>query len=470
MKIPHRPGIRELSRLYESRALSPVEVVQQMLQRIDTLDKHLNSFITITADHAMAQARVAEKQILSGNKHGPLLGIPYAAKDLLETKGILTTVGSKIMANNIPQSDAAIIQKLNDAGSILMGKTGLHEWAYGITSTNPHFGPVTNPWDTTRIPGGSSGGSTAALAAGLCSFSLGSDTGGSIRIPAAFCGVTGLKPTFGRISRRGAFPLGHTLDTLGPFAVSVEDVALVYLATAGHDPLDPSSSNKAVESFDFNPEPSLKGTRIGVPINFYFDNLVPDVKTATSAALQDLQDLGAELCEIEVPDIEAANSLHRLILLAEASSVHRKRIQAHREDFGMDVRALLEQGQFILATDYLNAQRARQEFCQDFNTLFANVDVVAAPAIPIPTAPIGKLEIEVDGRMENVRLATTRNIRALNLAGLPVLSVPCGFHKDNLPIGLQLIGKNYCETEVLKVGHAYQQTTDWHTRVATVSK
>ncbi len=465
MEYSTLPTASELSQLYSSGELSPVEVVRHILSKIESLDSALNAYVTVTGERALEQARLAEAEIRAGRQKGPLHGIPYAAKDLLDTSGVRTTVGSKILANNVPAHDAAIIDKLESAGAILVGKTGLHEWAYGITSTNPHFGPVRNPWDPERIPGGSSGGSAAALAAGLCSFSLGSDTGGSIRIPAALCGVTGLKPTFGRISRRGAFPLGHTLDTLGPFALTVRDTALAYHEICGKDAGDPSTVDAPAEIPPFESEPNLSGAVIGLPSTFFFDNLHPDVDTAVRSALRRLEELGAELQEVSVPEIEPANSLHRLILLAEATSVHRRRLEERPQDFGDDVRSLLEQGRLVLATDYLDAQRARRRFCAEFAAALRRVDALVMPAIPIPTARIGELEIEVNGAMENVRLATTRNIRALNLTGLPVLSVPCGFHGDGLPIGLQIVGRAFDESRILAIGHAYQQATEFHARV-----
>ncbi len=452
----------ELGRLYRSGELSPVDVIREMLARIERIDPTINSYLTVTADLALEQASRAEVEIRAGNIRGPLHGIPYAAKDLLFTKGIRTTVGSKIFDDFVPDYDATVIEKLNDAGAVMIGKAGLHEWAYGVTSSNPHFGPVRNPWDTDRVPGGSSGGSTAALAAGLCTFSLGSDTGGSIRIPASLCSLTGLKPTFGRVSRHGVFPLGHTLDTIGPFGRTVEDAARVYEAIAGHDGNDDSSLKRPLSAHVFSSEASLTGKRIGVPRNFYFDGLAPGVESACRGAMAALADLGADIVEIEAPDIEPYNTLHRLILLAEASSVHQQRLRERRDDFGDDVGMLLDQGLFVTATDYLNAQRKRRKICQEFNQLFENVDVIATPAISITAAKIGQLEIEVQGKTENVRLAMTRNIRALNLTGLPLMSVPCGFDPKGLPIGLQLIAPLFDEAALLDVGHAFQLVTNWH--------
>ena len=469
MELSARLGVSQLAEAYRGGQVSPVEVVRHTLERIAGLDSVLNSYLTVTAEHALQRARQAEAEIRSGRPVSPLHGVPYAAKDLLNTKGIRTTVGSRILADNVPAHDAAVVEKLTAAGAILLGKTGLHEWAYGITSSNPHFGPVRNPWNAEHIPGGSSGGSAAALAAGLCSFSLGSDTGGSIRIPAALCGIAGLKPTFGRISRHGAFPLGHTLDTLGPFGLTVKDTALVYQAIAGRDEADPSTVGRPVELPRFKHAPDLRGLVIGLPLAFYYEWLATDVDNAVEAALRVLGELGAELREVSVPDIELANSLHRLILLAEATSVHRRRLEERREEFGDDVRSLLDQGRFVLATDYLDAQRLRRRFCQDFSRALENVDAMVLPAVPIPTARIGELDVEVNGRLENVRLATTRNIRALNLTGLPVLSVPCGFHGDGLPIGLQIVGRAFDERRILEIGHAYEAATQWHLQAPPIA-
>ena len=470
MELPARLGITHLAKAYSRGELSPVEVVHHTLRRIAQLDPVLNSYLSVTADHALEQARQAESEIRAGRRKGPLHGVPYAAKDLLDTKGIRTTVGSRILAENVPAADAAVVENLSAAGAILLGKTGMHEWAYGITSNNPHFGPVRNPWNTERIPGGSSGGSAAALAAGLCSFSLGSDTGGSIRIPAALCGIAGLKPTFGRVSRRGAYPLGYTLDTLGPFGLTVQDTALAYQAIAGQDGADPTTVGRPVELPRFDAEPNLEGVAIGVPRASYYERLDPAVDSAVQSALSVLTSLGAQLREVAVPDIELANSLHRLILLAEATSVHQRRLEERREEFGDDVRALLDQGRLVLASDYLSAQRQRRRFCREFARALETVDALVMPAVPIPTARVGELEVKVIGKLENVRLATTRNIRALNLTGLPVLSIPCGFHGDGLPVGVQIVGRAFDERRVLEIGHAYETVTEWHSRIPSIAQ
>ena len=462
--------ISELAPKIQRGELSPVELAREALASIAKRQPALNAFVTVTEEHALRQARRAETEIAADRYRGPLHGIPYAAKDLFYTQGIKTTVGSKLMADFVPDFDAAVIEKLNAAGAVMVGKAGLHEWAYGITSNNPHFGAIRNPWDTDRIPGGSSGGSTSALAAGMCSFSLGSDTGGSIRIPASLCGLVGLKPTFGRVSRHGVFPLGHTLDHAGPFGLTVRDTAMVYEAIAGYDARDESCANQPVTAPALVEEPKLTGTRIGVPRNFYFDKLDPDVEAAVREALKVLEGLGAELVEITVPDIEEFNRIAQLILLVEASSVHARRLDQHREEFGDDVRRLFDQGRFIAAIDYLNAQRRRRALLEGFNELLKQVDVIATPTIPIPAAKIGQDTVEIGGESHNVRLATTRNMRALNMTGLPLLQVPCGFSGGGLPIGLQIIGRLWDEAGIMQVGHAYERATEWHKRRPPIAK
>lgn len=463
MDLPLRT-ITELSTLIESGDVSPVELTEQTLARIGSLDGQMNAFITVMAESALEQARVAEREIRSGNKRGPLHGIPYAAKDLFFTKGTKTTAGSKVFADFVPDYDATVVTKLRDAGAVLVGKTGLHENAYGITSTNPHFGAVRNPWDIDHIPGGSSGGSAAAQAAGLCSFSLGTDTGGSIRIPAAFCGVAGLKPTFGRVSRYGVFPLSHTLDHVGPFAATAEDLWHVFAAMTGQDPADEHTVDRPLQAPQFPSERSLRGRTIGVPRNFYFDHLDPEVDAANRAALAVLADLGADLVDVTVPDIEEFNLIARLIQIAEASSVHAYNLDARREDYGDDQQTLLDQGMFVTAVDYLNAQKRRRQLNREFFALFDEVDAIAAPAAAILPAKIGQATIEMGGVEEDVRMMTTRNARALNLTGLPLLTLPCGFSASGLPIGIQLASKLFDECSVLEIGGAYQQATDWHQR------
>jgi len=444
--------------------VSPVELTKQALDRIRRHQPAVNAYITVMEESALAQAAQAEREIRTGHYRGPLHGIPYAAKDLFYTKGVATTAGSKILRDFKPDYDAAAIERLREAGAVLMGKVGLHEFAYGITSNNPHFGPVRNPWDTTRIPGGSSGGSTAALGADQCLFSLGSDTGGSVRIPASYCGVVGLKPTFGRISRYGVWPLGHTFDTVGHFAHSVADAAAVLAALAGPDPHDDSSATEPAPRVELPPDAKLNRYRIGLASGYFFQRIEPDVEKAVRAAVEQLRGLGAEIIDVNIPDMEELTVLHRLILLSEATALHRRRLKTRRADIGPDVRALLDQGQFITAADYLDAQRRRRQFVHTLNKLFDQVDVIVTPAAPNTAPKIGDATVEIGGQKEDARLAATRFVRALNLAGVPVLTVPCGLDSKGLPIGLQIFGRAFDEASVLLVGHAYEQVSGWNHR------
>ncbi len=456
--------IQELAPQIQAGKISPVELTQQALERIRRHQPTVNAYITILEEAALAQARQAEREIRTGHYRGPLHGIPYAAKDLFYTKGVPTTAGSKILKDFVPTHDATVIDRLREAGAVLLGKAGLHEFAYGITNNNPHFGPVRNPWDTTRIPGGSSGGSTAALATDQCVFSLGSDTGGSVRIPASFCGVVGLKPTFGRISRYGVFPLGHTLDHVGHFAHSVADAATILGALAGPDPRDDSSASEPPPKIDLPAEPKLNRYRIGLPSNYYFDRVEPDVARAVRAAVEKLRGLGAEILDVEIPDIEDFTVLSRLILLPEATAVHRQRLKTRRADIGPDVLALLDQGQFVLATDYLDAQRRRRQLVENLAKLLDGVDVIVTPATPITAPKIGDATVDIGGRPEDARLAATRFVRALNMAGVPALSVPCGVDSRGLPIGLQIFGRAFDEATVLLIGHCFEQVSGWNQR------
>lgn len=457
-------SLEKLSTLIRDRRLSPVELTEALLRRIEKLNPAFNAYITLLGDQAIEQAREAERSIMGGQYRGTLHGIPVSVKDLFFTRGVRTTAGSKIFDEFVPDYDATVVERLRAAGAIILGKTTLHELAYGITSNNPHYGPVRNPWRTSQIPGGSSGGSGAAVAAAMCSASIGSDTGGSIRIPAAFCGVAGLKPTFGRVSRFGAVPLGWTLDHVGPLARMVWDVAAVTQAISGPDPRDENCVNAQPPELLRGIGNGIRGMVIGVPENYFFDKLAMDVENAMNDAIRVLTELGARPEPVRLPGIDDAIALSRLILLAEASAVHIKHLRARPQDIGADVRALLEQGACIVATDYLNAQRARRRFMAEVDSVLRKVAVIITPTTPVTAAAIGDTTVTVNGATEDVRLASTRLVRAWNLTGLPVLSVPCGFDRRGLPIGLQIVGRAFDEATVLRVGHAYESATDWMRR------
>jgi len=439
--------IEEAARKLRAREVSALELTQESLRMIHEQQPRLNAFITITDELALEQARRADDDFARGIDHSPLQGIPYALKDLFDTRGIRTTGGTKIFADRVPDRDSAVYDKLRAAGAVLTGKTGLHEMAYGITSNNPHFGAVRNPHDTDRIPGGSSGGSGAAVAAGLVFFAMGSDTGGSIRIPAAYCGCFGLKPTFGRVSRFGTMPLGSSLDHMGPMTQTAADAALVMDAIVGYDPRDDSSAREPVGKFNIDGF-SLNGLRIGVPENFYNERIAPEVATAFADALQRADAAGGQITPIRVPDPAEINLIGRVIL-AEVSALMEPYI-GRRGDFGADVQILLDQGRLLSATDYINAQRLRRKAQRDWSRMWHDVDVIFTPSAPILPPLIGQTEVEWGDQREDVRLATTRLVRAINVLGLPAASVP--LHCDQLPAGLQMIGAPFDEARVLAVG------------------
>jgi aspartyl-tRNA(Asn)/glutamyl-tRNA(Gln) amidotransferase subunit A len=439
--------IEESASSLRAREVSAVELAQESLRAIREQQPRLNAFITITEEVALEQARRADEELARGIDRGPLQGIPYALKDLYDTRGIRTTGGSKIFADRVPDRDCAVYERLTDAGAVLMGKTGLHELAYGITNNNPHFGPVRNPHDPSRIPGGSSGGSGAAVAARMVHFAMGSDTGGSIRIPAAYCGCVGLKPTFGLVSRYGTMPLGFNLDHLGPMTQTAKDTALVMNAIAGYDPRDDSSARHPAVRFSTDGI-SPRGVRIGVPTNFYNDRIEPEVALVFSNALARAESAGAILTSVEVPDPAAVNVVGRVILLSEVAALMEPYAQ-RRADFGPDVLKLIDQGRMVAATDYVNAQRLRRRFQKDWQQLWSHVDVVFTPTAPILAPLIGQTEIVWPDGTEDARLATTRLVRAINVLGLPAISIP--LHRNGLPAGLQIIGPPFADPFVVSI-------------------
>jgi aspartyl-tRNA(Asn)/glutamyl-tRNA(Gln) amidotransferase subunit A len=452
--------IAEAARLLRARKVSSVELTEDCLGRIASLNSSLNAFVTVMAESARQNARQADDDLVHGIDRGPLHGIPVAVKDLFCTRGVRTTAGSKLFADYVPDHDAAAIERLAAAGAVLVGKTNMHELAYGITSANPHFGIVRNPRDTARGPGGSSGGSAAAVASGMALAALGTDTGGSIRIPASFCGLVGLKPTYGRVSRYGVLPLGFSMDHVGPMTQSVSDAGLLLNALAGHDPRDATSSHRPAEDYVPPQERSLKGIRIGLPRQFYFDRVVPEVKQAVEAAAMLAADLGARIVPVQVPDMEAVNTIGRLMLLAEASAVFAPHM-ADRGAFGADVLALLDQGRLLAATDYINAQRVRRLKCREFRTVWREADLLLTPTTPCSAPGIGEPSVEILGQKEDVRHAATRFTRAMNVLGLPALSLPCGLDSAGLPLGLQLIAPEFQEAGLLRAAAAIERALGW---------
>ena len=434
----------EIGAALRSKQLSVRELTEDTLRRVTGTQGRLNAFITITDEAARARASMLDEELARGIDRGPLHGIPVAHKDNIFTRGVRTTAGSKIFADFLPGHDAEVVRQLDEAGAIGIGKTGLHEFAYGVTSDNPHFGAVRNPWDTERIPGGSSGGSAAAVAAQLVPFALGTDTGGSIRIPASFCGVVGLKPTYDRVSRRGVMPLGLTLDHVGPLARTVRDAALVFglIATHGSGYIPPAHAD-------------LRGMRIGVPDNFFVENIAPEVMLSFRAAVQTAAALGAHVTEVRLPDAGALNVIGRIVQLAEVSGLLARSLD-RRGDFGADVLALVEQGRLIPATDYVNAQRARRLLAGDFSKIWMNLDCLMTPATPMTAPKIGEMSVAFGSHSQDVRTAATRLVRPFNVLGWPALALPCGFSSEGLPIGLQLIAPPRQEDTLLQAGAALE--------------
>jgi aspartyl-tRNA(Asn)/glutamyl-tRNA(Gln) amidotransferase subunit A len=447
--------IREAAAGLRAHRFSAVELATAAISRIDGLNPSLRAFITVTSEQALEQARQADRELAMGKDRGPFHGIPVALKDLFYTQGVRTTAGSRIYENFVPQMDATVVEKLLAAGAVLLGKLNMHELAYGITSANPHFGAVRNPWNPLHSPGGSSGGSGAAVATQMVFMAMGSDTGGSIRIPASFCGTVGLKPTYGRVSRFGVLPLGFSLDHVGPLTRSVRDAALALNAIAGHDPRDPTSSRRPVVDYMPGDGCSIRGVRIGLPDAFFFEHLDEDVESAVSAAIARAERLGADVKPVRLPDIPALNSVARIVLLCEASAV----AEPYPEDrslYGADVRALLDQGRLVPATDYINAQRLRRKMRREFDQVWNTVDCLVAPATPNTAPRVGETTVRLGGRDEDVRLASTRLVRGVNALGYPALSLPCGLSGAGLPVGLQIIGPAFAEALLLRVGAALE--------------
>jgi len=439
------------------KEFSPLELTKACLTRIKAIDDKLHSFITLTADRALKQAREAEKELHSGNDRGPLHGIPIALKDLYATKGIRTTCHSAVLEHWIPDHDATAVAKLQEAGTILLGKLGMHEFAFGGPSVDAPFPAVRNPWNTAHIPGGSSSGSGAALAAALCYGALGSDTGGSIRTPSSHCGIVGIKPTYGRVSRRGVVPLSWSLDHAGPMARCVEDCALLLQAIAGYDAKDPASANVVVPDFRAGLRDGIKGLRVGVPRAGWFDEnkgTDPETEAVFDQALKTLLELGATIVEIDGTPFSLARKANQTILVCEAYAYHEKTFQSTPEKFGSSVRRRILEGAFLSAADYITAQRARSVLNDQIRANFARVDVFATPSAARPPEAFES----IDPNEQNLRPNFTN---PFNLTGLPAISVPCGFTPGNLPAGLQIVARPFEEATCFRVAYAYEQATEW---------
>ena len=448
--------IAEIGKLYRSRKLSPVELTQFFLDRIGRLNPRLNAYLTLNPEIALKDAKAAEAALCSKSQRkssrdlGPLHGIPISLKDNLYTAGLRTTGGSSFLRDFLPLQDAAVVTSLKNSGAILIGKTNLHEFAYGVTSNNPHFGPVRNPWDLDRIPGGSSGGSAAALAAGLCYGSIGTDTGGSIRIPASLCGVVGLKPGLGRVGAEGAIPLSTTLDFVGPMARTVADVALLFDAVANQE--KPKRRPRV---------PRGQHLRIGIPKHFFLDIISPEIQQAFESSLVTLKKLGAKLKEVSLPYLKETEHAGNQIAWAEATHYHQQAgwYPLHAAEYGEDVRSRLEMGEKVSALEYLRALDLREKFIAGFHlALLENeVDALVTPTTPIVAPLIGEETISIAGKDHSTRALLLRLNRPANLGGIPAISVPCGLTPSGLPAGLQFLAGVNGESLLLDLASSFEQ-------------
>ena len=443
--------------------MSPLELTDAYLARIEQFNPRINAYITVTAERAREDAKRATEELAAGKFRGPLHGIPIAHKDLYETAGIRTTGGAKIHANHIPRDDCTVATRLRAAGTILLGKLNTHEYAYGVTTDNPHFGPTRNPWDPQRIPAGSSGGSGAAIAAGLATAATGTDTGGSIRMPASVCGVVGLKPTYGRVSKQGVLPLSYLFDHTGPLTRTVMDAGLMFNVMAGYDPADPASLRLPNEDVLSGIDGGIRGLRIGVPRGYFFAQLEEDVATVVEEALAELGRLGARVREVDIPGVpEGVGGLFGHVL-AEAQEIHAHALRTRGQDFGPDLQALL--GSPAPDTAALMAGlRACDALTAATRQVLEEVDVLVTPTTPITAVPIGQESVSYGGVEEPVLMAMIRCTAPFNASHLPALSLPCGFSRAGRPVGLQIVGRPFDERLVLRVGHAYERSMDWHLR------
>ena len=447
--------IRELSEKIRSRSISPVELTHDCLDRIESLNPALNAFITVTAESALERARLAEREIYRGTYLGPLHGVPIGIKDIIDVAGVRTTAASRLFLDRVPTEDAQVVRRLRSGGAIFLGKQNLHEFAYGGSSMISFFGQVHNPWDPGRIAGGSSGGSAASVATGLGFAAVGTDTAGSLRLPAAYCGIVGLKPTYGRVSTHGVVPLSSSYDHVGPLATSVYDAALMVQVLSDHDAPDPWAERHVpslVSAFDEPPT----NLRVGVPRAFFFDDLHPDIARAIDKAIQIFAGLHAE-----IRDVKLDVSTDRTLASAEAYAYHKSFVERSPELYQPATLERIQSGAKISASDALRAGGDLQRIRDAIREVFHEVDVLLTPTVPIPPPSIAELREHPD-QLRPQELLMLRNTRPFNVWGIPTISVPCGFTGDGLPIGLQLAAAPWRGTVLLQAAHAYEQATGWH--------
>jgi aspartyl-tRNA(Asn)/glutamyl-tRNA(Gln) amidotransferase subunit A len=461
-------SLSDIAQALRRREVTSLALVEASLSRIREYDSGLKSFITVCSERALKDAEAADAAIASAHTDedlGPLHGIPIALKDNIAVKDTRTTAGSKILGEWFPAEDATIAAKLQRSGAILLGKTNMHEFAWGGTSANPHYGFVRNPWDRERFPAGSSGGSAVAVAARFCFGAMGTDTGGSIRLPSAVNGTVGIRPTYGRVSNHGIIPLAWSMDTAGPMTRTVEDCALMLGVVAGFDAADPASAAVPRGNYLSDLRDGVRNVRVGVIPGYFFQHLQPAVHLAVRAALAILTDLGAQIVEIPMKNLEGNISAQLTVEAAEPSAYHQRYLRERPHDYGEDVRTLLEVGELLPATHYLQAQRYRAMLRADFLEAFKKVDVFICPTLPFTATRVGETTVVIEEGIEEDMLSAIMQFTGMaSLTGLPSLGVPCGFDENGLPVGMQIIGKPFDEATLFRVGHAYQCATDFHTK------
>jgi len=457
-------GVAELRRLLRARETTAAAVAEAHLARLEALDGDAHAFVAVIRDEALAAAAAADRTLERGTA-GILAGVPVAVKDLFAVRGLVRGNGSPAFAGDPPATaDATVVARLREAGAVVLGTTHMHELAFGPTGVNAALGTPRNPWAADRVPGGSSSGSGAAVAARLVPATLGTDTGGSVRIPSSFCGVTGLKPTYGRVSRAGVTPLAPTLDHVGPLARSVEDVALVLQAIAGHDPADGSSARLPVPDYAACLDRPLRGLRLGIPRAFAFELIEPEVAAVFETALADLREAGAATTDVVLPSLAHANAALGATILAEAERALGSLLGSRRAHSGLELRVYLALGKMVEPHHYLAAQRLRTRLYEEARAAFARVDLLVVPTTPVVALHPDELLVRLGGHELDAAQAITRLTAPFNLTGLPALALPCGVTSAGLPVSLQLVGPAFAEARVLAAGHGYQRATRWHER------
>ncbi|MEJ8546272.1 amidase [Brevibacillus borstelensis] len=451
-------SVEELAPLLQKREASSLEVTRAVLDHAESLNPAINAYLSIARATAEEAAKQADEEIAAGHYRGMYHGVPMGIKDNLYFKNEITTMASRIHQNFVSDYDATIIARLREAGVVFTGKLNMHEYAWGITNNNPHYGACRNPWNLAKIPGGSSGGSGAAVAADMCMASLGTDTAGSIRIPSSACGIVGLKPTHGRVSKYGCFPLSWSLDHIGPMTKTVKDAAGLLEIIAGYDPNDPTSVNAPVAAYTDELSGDVRNLVIGINEEYFFKNVDAGVELLVRAAIQSLADQGAQVKEVSIPALKYAEYAEMITILSEAAAIHHRNLLQRPDDFGSDIRLLFELGELPSAVDYLQAQQLRRQLKRDFQKAFEEVHVLLAPTLPIIVPAVGDHACDLNGEKADLIDNIIRFTGPSNLTGLPALTVPCGL-KDGMPVGLQIIGPAFQEGLVLNVGYAVEKTS-----------